>query len=48
MARAGHTILDSGQRFPRLEFDTVAHGPLSLPDGLGAGWAVVLLYRAHW
>jgi hypothetical protein len=48
MARAGSKILDSGERFPALTFDTVAHGRVSLPEGLGPGWGVVLLYRAHW
>ena len=48
MARAGSTILDTGDRFPALEFDTVSHGHLRLPDAFGDGWGVLLIYRAHW
>ena len=48
MARASTTILDSGERFPVLGMETVAHGRLTLPDHFGDRWGVVLLYRAHW
>ena len=48
MARAGNSILDSGERFPSLTVDTVAHGRVGLPDTFGDGWGVVLIYRAHW
>jgi len=48
MARAGSTVLDSGDRFPALDMDTVAHGRLTLPDTLAGSWGVVLVYRAHW
>lgn len=48
MARTGGTILDSGDRFPSLDVDTVSHGRLALPDAFGDRWGVVLLYRAHW
>jgi len=48
MARAGTSILDSGEPLPVLSMDTVAHGRLALPDAFGDGWGVLLLYRAHW
>jgi hypothetical protein len=48
MTRAGTRSLDSGEPFPGLTIETVAHGRLSLPDAFGAGWGVLLLYRAHW
>jgi len=48
MARAGTSILDSGEPLPALSMDTVAHGRLVVPDGFGDGWGVLLLYRAHW
>jgi hypothetical protein len=48
MAREGTFILDSGDLLPALTFDTVAHGRLTLPDAFGAGWGVLLVYRAHW
>ncbi len=47
MARAGSKILDSGEPFPALTMETVAHGRLAIPEALGT-WGVVLLYRAHW
>ena len=48
MARAGTFILDSGDKFPQLAMDTARHGHLTLPDALGPGWGVFLVYRAHW
>lgn len=48
MARAGIKILDSGERFPALGMDAVAHGRLMLPDYFDDHWGVVLVYRAHW
>jgi hypothetical protein len=48
MARTGTFILASGDKFPQLAMDTVRHGPLTLPDALGSGWGVFLVYRAHW
>ena len=48
MARAGNTILDSGDRFPVITMETVAHGRISLPAAFGDGWGVFLVYRAHW
>lgn len=37
-----------GQRFPRLEVDTMSEGQLTLPDGLRGSPAVLLFYRGHW
>ncbi len=48
MARESTFILDSGDKFPVLAFDTVAHGRVDLPDGFGDDWGVFLIYRAHW
>ncbi|HEV8673076.1 MAG TPA: hypothetical protein VGX21_03450 [Methylomirabilota bacterium] len=48
MARAGSTILDTGDTLPALAMDTVNHGRLQLPEAFGGGWGVFLLYRAHW
>jgi len=48
MARAGTSILDSGDRFPTLTMDTIAHGRLTMPDHFGSGWGIFLAYRAHW
>ena len=48
MARASARILDAGDAFPSLEMQTVQHGALKLPEWLGGGWGVLLLYRGHW
>jgi hypothetical protein len=48
MARAGTSILDSGEPLPVLGMETVAHGRLALPDAFGDRRGVLLLYRAHW
>lgn len=48
MTRASSTILDSGQPFPPVQLDTVAHGRVDLPETFGNGWGVFLVYRAHW
>ncbi len=48
MARHPGPFLDSGDTFPRLEMDTVAHGRLVLPEHWGARHGVLLVYRAHW
>ena len=48
MARAGTTMLDSGDALPALTMETVAHGRIAVPDCFGDGWGVLLLYRAHW
>ncbi len=48
MPRAGTTILDSGDEFPKLEIQRVGGGTLTLPDELGGSFGVVLFYRGHW
>jgi hypothetical protein len=48
MAREGTLILDTGNVFPTLALETVAHGRVIVPDGFGDGWGVFLVYRAHW
>lgn len=48
MARAGSSVLDTGDIFPELSVQTVAHGVIRLPGGLGNGWKILLFYRAYW
>ena len=48
MAREGSFILDSGDTFPTIGMETVAHGRLTLPDAFDGNWGVFLVYRAHW
>lgn len=39
--------LDEGAPFPELEFETIAHGRMRLPDAIAGKWTVVLIYRGH-
>ena len=48
MAREGSLILDTGDPFPALAMDTVAHGRVSLPEAFQDAWGVFIVYRAHW
>ena len=48
MARTTDALLDSGDAFPALAFDTVAHGQWQLPERFADRWGVLLVYRAHW
>lgn len=47
MYSASARPLDEGAPFPSLEFDTVVHGRLRLPDAISGRWAVALIYRGH-
>lgn len=40
--------LAPGDRFPKLEIETVEHGPMTLPDDIGTERAVVFFYRGVW
>jgi hypothetical protein len=48
MARTGSTFLDSSDMFPQLELQLVSGEKLKLPDGIGEGYGVILIYRGHW
>ena len=48
MARQGCLILDSGDRFPPLEMDSVSGERIVLPGEFMGKWSVFLLYRGHW
>jgi hypothetical protein len=48
MARAGSAYLDTNDRFPNLELQLVSGEKLKLPEGIGEGYGVVLIYRGHW
>lgn len=47
MANLGNR-LDTGDRLPPMRWSLPDGGGLSLPDDLGDGWAVVLIYRGQW
>lgn len=48
MARTGSAYLDSNDRFPRLELSLVSGENLRLPEGIGEGYGLFLIYRGHW
>jgi len=48
MARVSSAILDSGDAFPQLTVDTVAHGRIAVPGAFGGAWGVFLAYRGWW
>jgi hypothetical protein len=48
MARENSRPLDSGDNFPRIEFDTVEGSRIILPDHLKGNWSVFLIYRGSW
>jgi hypothetical protein len=48
MARAGTTILDSGDPLPSISLETVRNERVWVPEVFREGWGVFLLYRGHW
>jgi len=48
MAWQEDVLLDSGDRFPEMVFETVTHGRVSIDENFARGYGVVLLYRGHW
>mgnify|MGYP006275733631 FL=1 len=48
MARAKGPLLDTGDRFPSLRFETVEHGQALIDEDFYRGYGVVLIYRGHW
>ncbi|MGD0826523.1 MAG: hypothetical protein ABSA09_00340 [Desulfobaccales bacterium] len=48
MARIGTAYLDTDNMFPKMEFQLVSGEKLNLPEGMGQGYSVVLIYRGEW
>ena len=48
MSRYRDIVLDAGDPLPGLDFETVSHGRLALPEHFGDDWGALLLYRAGW
>ncbi len=48
MARAEGVLLDTGDSFPSLTFETVDHGQVHIDESFSRGYGVVLIYRGHW
>lgn len=39
--------LDSGDRFPTVEGETLEGGTIAVPDDIDRTWKVLLFYRGH-
>jgi len=48
MARIASASLDTNDMFPQLELQLVSGERLNLPEGIGEGYGVLLIYRGHW
>ena len=48
MTRIGSAYLDTNDTFPQMELQLVSGEKLRLPEGIGQGYGVVLIYRGHW
>lgn len=48
MARINSTILDVNDPFPQMELKLLSGETLSLPEGFGNGYGVLLIYRGDW
>ncbi len=48
MARIGSVSLDANDMFPKMKLQLVSGSNLSLPEGTGDGYGVVLFYRGYW
>lgn len=48
MSHAGGRILDTGNLFPEMTFDTTGGALVRLPHDFWAGWTILLFYRGHW
>ncbi len=48
MSRSNCKILDTGDRFPRLNINLVTGEVMSVPDDFGGNWSILLFYRGHW
>lgn len=48
MARADGALPDTGDRFPSLTVETVAHGQVRIDEHFTRCYGVVLIYRGHW
>jgi hypothetical protein len=48
MAKATTAFLDANDSFPELDIRLISGETLSLPEGFGEGYGVLLLYRGYW
>ena len=48
MAKADSTSLDVNDHFPKLDLKLLSGETLSLPEGFGDGYGIILFYRGYW
>lgn len=48
MSKMGLAFLDVNDVFPELELKLVSGKTLSVPEGTGKGYGVLILYRGYW
>lgn len=48
MSRKNCRILDTGDTFPEMRFNSVEGEVISLPDYFGERWNILLFYRGQW
>ena len=48
MSKVGLTFLDVNDVFPELDLKLVSGKTLSVPEGTGEGYGVILFYRGYW
>ena len=48
MSQVGKNRLDTGDTFPTMTLSLARGSSMTIPDDLGDGLSVVLLYRGEW
>ncbi|MEJ2695874.1 MAG: hypothetical protein P8013_04430 [Candidatus Sulfobium sp.] len=48
MSRAANNMLDTGNFFPEMTFETTGGVTVKLPHDFGVKWNILLFYRGHW
>ncbi len=48
MAREGSAYLDDNDQFPKMDLQLLSGETLTLPEGTGDGYGVILFYRGYW
>ena len=48
MPRDANSFLDVNDPFPKMELKLISGESLSLPEGTGEGYSVILFYRGFW
>lgn len=48
MAREEGKILEPGDMFPEMEFESIKNGSIVLPRDISGKWSILLFYRGYW